>query len=448
MKRINFIALILITAMQTLFAGDYSLEEYVKLVEENSKDLSLARFDKKLAENKKDQASSAVRPMITGSIGYTRNLLEISSPYPVGSGTTVNPATGLYPAVYSDVVINSDNDYSMSLGLQQTLFDLKAFKAIEASEKYITLTGSVFEATRQAIITGAKKIYFQAVLLEEVYLVKKSTEENAYETWKDTQLKFENDLTSELDVLQAEVNWQINVPETTLAMRNRDLALSNLKHMAGIDFNEDLVLTDGLVMIENPPEEVSLGEILGSRPDFQALKIGNQLNEINISAKKSEFFPKLTATAGWGWKASDNGLDLSDGTNAMQVGLELSVPIYYGGLRFSQLEEARINAEKAELEMLKMHDEIQMEINNLDLLLSESMDRIQSAESTLNTAEKAYAIMVVTSRNGMATSLDLKDALLNLEGSRLNYYVAIFDYLDAFFSWQQAVGEGDLLPQF
>ncbi len=448
MKRKSLITLILITVMPILFADNYSLEEYVKLVEENSKDLSLARFDRKLAENQKDQASSAIRPMVSGSVGYTRNLLEITAPYPVGADAGIDPISGLHLIKYMDVPVKSDNEYSLSLGLQQTLFDMKAFKAIEASEKYISLTGSVYEATRQGIITGAKKLYFQTVLLEEVYLVKKSTEENAYEAWKDTFLKFENDLASELDVLQAEVNWQMNVPETTLAMRNRDLALSNLKHMAGIDFDEVLVLTDELVMMENSPEEVSFGNILSSRPDFQALKLGNQLNDINISAKKSEFFPKLTATAGYGWQVSDDGFDLSDGTKALSVGLNLSVPIYYGGIRFSQLEEARIESDKAELQMLKKHDEIRMEINNLDLLLSESLDRIQSAESTLNTAEKAYSIMEVTSRNGMATPLDLKDALLNLEGARLNYYVAVYDYLDAYFSWQQAVGEGDKLPRF
>lgn len=447
MTQIKYFALILITSINILYAGEYSLEEYVTLVEENSKDLSLARFDRELAENKKDQASSVIRPMVSGSIGYARNLLEYTSSYPVYSSTTAD-ATGYYPLIWQDVTVSTENEYSLSLGLQQTLFDMQAFKAIEASEKYISLTGSVYEATRQGVITGAKKLYFQAVLLEKVYQVKKSTEQNAYETWKDTQLKFENDLASELDVLQAEVNWQMNIPETTLAMRNRDLALSNLKHMAGIDFDESPMLTDDLMMIPSAPEEVAFGNILSSRPDFQALKIGNQLNDINISAKKSEFFPTLTASAGYALSIYDDDFDLSDGTNVFQVGFSLSVPIYYGGLRFAQLEEARIESDKAELEMLKKHDDIRTEINNLDLLLSESLYRIESAESTLNTAEKAYAIMDVSSKNGMATPLDLKDALLNLEGARLNYYVAVYDYLDAYFSWQQAVGEGDRLPRF
>lgn len=448
MKSRLFISLLLILSVNLLQAGNYSLEQYLKLVEENSKDLMLARYDRRLAENRKDQATAAVRPMIAGDISYSRNLLEISQSYPVGASPMADPDYGFYPLLTQDVVVNKDNDYSMSFGIQQTIFDMNVFKALEASSKYIELTGSVYEATRQGILTGAKKVYFQTVLLEEVYEVKKATEQNAYEAWKDIQLKYQNDLASELNVLQAEVNWQMKIPETSQAARNRDLALSNLKHMAGISQEEKITLTDELIMLEETPAQINFGEILGSRPDYQALQIGSQLNGINISSKKAEFFPKLTASAGYGWKKSDNAFDLSEGINAVQAGVKLTIPVFYGGVRFSQLEQARIEAEKTQMEILKKHDEIQREVSNLNLLINESMDRIESAEVTLNTAEKAYSIVEISSKNGLAAPLDLKDALLNLEGARLNYYSAVYDYLDAYFSWQQAVGRGDQLPGF
>jgi outer membrane protein TolC len=54
--------------------------------------------------------------------------------------------------------------------------------------------------------------------------------------------------------------------------------------------------------------------------------------------------------------------------------------------------------------------------------------------------------MEISSRNGLATQLDLKDARLSLSGAQLNYYSAIFDYLNSYFQWQQAIGEGDKLP--
>ena len=41
----------------------------------------------------------------------------------------------------------------------------------------------------------------------------------------------------------------------------------------------------------------------------------------------------------------------------------------------------------------------------------------------------------------MATQLELADSRVQLELAVLNYYVATFDYLDAFFDWQLAIGQ-------
>ena len=97
--------------------------------------------------------------------------------------------------------------------------------------------------------------------------------------------------------------------------------------------------------------------------------------------------------------------------------------------------------------LLKKQDEIRTEMNNLELTLEEARDRIESARTALETARQAYAITEISSREGLATQLDLKDALLSRDGAELGYYMSIYDYLDAYFSWQQAVGMGDRLPE-
>jgi ABC-type Fe3+-hydroxamate transport system substrate-binding protein len=40
----------------------------------------------------------------------------------------------------------------------------------------------------------------------------------------------------------------------------------------------------------------------------------------------------------------------------------------------------------------------------------------------------------------MATQLELADSRVQLESAVLNFYVATFDYLDAYYDWQLAIG--------
>ncbi len=440
MKRYLIITILTLTAVLGVNARDLSLAEYLKLVEENSKDLYKADLDKKLAEAQEKLTRSAAMPMIGGSLGYTRNLTEITMPAPVAADTS----TGAL--IYMDVPYNSKNEFSASVGVQQMLFDMTVFKALEASRKYRNMTGTIYEASRQGILTAAKQLYYQTVLLEEVYKVQEATEQNAHETYQEILKKYDNDLASQLDALQAEVNWKINIPEKTKAARNRDLVLSNLKLLAGIPPEEEITLVDTLLDTPGKPDSVELGEVLGNRPDYQAMQGELDLRDINISATRAQFFPSLSASFGYGWQASSDEFSLNDGTGAAQAGLTLTIPIYYGGSRFAKMEQVRVEKEKSRINLIKKQDEIRNEISNLQLLLEESSSRITSAQTTLETAEKAFSIMEISSRNGLATQLDLKDARLSLSGAQLNYYSAIFDYLNSYFQWQQAIGEGDKLP--
>ena len=444
MKKHFIILSLTALALFSLNARDLSLAEYMTLVEKNSRDLYQADIDKELAGAQEKLARSATRPMISAGLGYTRNLLELTMPYAAyaeDSGTA-----GVYDIVYRDVPYNSNNDFSANVGLQQLLFDVKVFKALQASRQYRELTGTIYEATRQGILTAAKQLYYQTVLSGEFYNVAKATEQNAYETYQNYLLKYENEIASELEVLQAEVNWQINIPATTQAARNRDLALSNLKLLAGLNPDDEINLSESLTAIPAGNGKEALGTILGNRPDYQAIQGEIALREINISATRAEFFPSLSATAAYGWQVSNDDFVLEDPTEVMQVGLALTIPLYYGGSRFAKMEQSRLELEKSRVNLLQKQDEVRTEINNLQLLLEEASSRIVSAETTVKTAEKAYRITEISAENGLATQLELKDALLNQAGAKLNYYSAIYDYLNAYFQWQQAVGEGDRLP--
>lgn len=438
------IILLLIIPAMGLFSIDLNLKDYISLVEENSKELSLAQLDKRLALTQEKLARSATRPMIAGEVGYNRNFMKMTQAYPVAVDLS---GSGIQPLITKDIQSSFKNEFTYGVGLQQTIFDMKVFKALEASTLYKDLTGTVYEATRQAIITAAKKVYYLNLLTEEILHVKVSTTDNAHDNYIDIKKKFDSELASELNVLQAEVNWLINVPEATLAERNRDLALSNFRIMAGLGISESIVFVDTLESIPVLPENPPILEILRKRPDYQIKLQTKALKDIQLDANKAEFYPSLSASANYGWGKYSDKFEFDGGIDSFSLGLKLSVPIYYGGSRFSNLEKSRLEIEKSLLEIAKSKDSIISDLNDLGLKLNEASSRIESAQTTLLTAKKAYKIMEISARSGLATQLDLKDTLLNLDGAQLNFYVAIYDYLTAYFDWQAAVGEGDqLLP--
>ncbi len=439
MNRFLNIIFLLIAFNGLLYSESYSLKQILELVESNSKDLNLAQTERELASVQENLTRSAIFPMVAGSFDYTRNFLDIEQAYPVAS------VGGGGPLIYEDVVVNTNNDFSFGVSVQQKIFDMKVFRALEASRQYRTLTGSIYEATRQGITTAGKKIFYQVLLLQEVYLVKKATEQNAYDNYLVVKNKYENEMVSELGMLQAEVNWKIKIPDSTQAEKYYKLALSQLKHMAGINSTEDIILQGSLLEYPELPAEEELSVILSSRFDYQSLVNERALREINIDAQKAEFYPSLSASMTYGWQKSDDNFELKDGMKVLSAGLSVTVPVFYGGSRFALLDKAKLELNKTNTSIRKKVEDIEIEINNIFLTLKEASGRIDSADKTLIIAKKAYSLSETSVINGLATQLDLKDASLNLEGAQLQYYSAIFDYLNAYFDWQQAIGIGDAL---
>jgi outer membrane protein TolC len=105
------------------------------------------------------------------------------------------------------------------------------------------------------------------------------------------------------------------------------------------------------------------------------------------------------------------------------------------------VKRASINLEKSQLRIERARDDIYNELANIFLWMQEARERIESAEATLASAERAFHIAEATSRNGLATQLELKDARLDLDEARLNRYLAIYDYMVAQFEWERATGE-------
>ena len=401
------------------------LADFLSLVEENSLDLTAAETDRLLAEAQERLAKSAIYPMIGGQAGYTRNFIEITQ-----------------EMMGMEIPMNTDNEFSFGVSVEQAIFDMKAFRGVEASREYLKLTGSAYEATRQAIMTAAKKLFYQSLLLQKVLEVRESSQANAYDTFQETRAKFENGIASKMDVLRAEVNWKVTIPETTQAAKNLDVALNNLKNMAGIAPEETIQLSGSLMEYPELPPKLPLQEILSSRPDYEALLNQRQLQEINVAAKRAEFYPSLSANITYGWQAANNEFDLSDPTDSLSAGLTVNIPIFYGGSRFAQLDQARLELEQTHTSIAKKQDDVRTQIESIRLSLKEASDRIESARQTLSTAEQAYEITSTSLESGLATQLELKDARLSLEGAQLQYYSAIFDYLNAYFDWQSAVGVG------
>lgn len=411
----------------------FTLDQYIQRVLDHNKDLKLAQKDKELAFTQKRQAIASALPTVGMESGYTRNLTDY---YMYFDMSALNPqATGIAKAP-----IKRDNELSANVALQQTLFSPQVGSAIKAAKQYQNLTDEVYDASRQAVVIGTKKIFHQALLMQKYYEVAQATENNAKENYEQVKLKFDNGQVSKFELLQAETRWRSTVPQTQQVERNLKLVLNTMKNMAGIPVEEAIELAGSLNEVPPLPEMVGMEQILENRPDYKARLWEEKLRETNVTAAKGSFLPTLTGTVAFAYSAQSNKIEIDEENKLWFAGVKLSLPLFTGGYRPAKIQQAKLELGKTRLNIEKTKEKIENEMTGIELRLKEAHERIVSAETTLNTAKQGFEIAEVTAYNGLATQLQLKDARVGFDQATLNYYAAIYDYLDAYFDWELTTG--------
>jgi outer membrane protein TolC len=434
MKKL-LICVVLALAAGIAAAESFSLEDYLTRVEKFSKDLHLSRQDVEKADVTVNQAWSALLPTVGVQAGYTRNLWDVEQSTPIGAST--NPTGGsnpMYPLVRQDIDSNMDNELALGLGIEQTIFNMKAIAALRASRQYKNLYGTAYDETKKIVTNASRKMYFRTVVLREVLAVMNASEKNNREAYEDMKKQFEAGMARELDMLLAEVAWQQSVPNVTQARKNLENAMIQLKTLAGIELDAPIELTTPLSGFPELPREVSPQESYAKRSDYALLLQQREIAEISIALAEADFYPTVSASLNLARQGYGNESKLMDThVDVLTLGVRIALPVYTGGARRSQLKIEKLNLDKQETELAKKRDDIQAEITSLYLSLKEAWERIESSKITVETAQKAYRLVRLSLANGMATQLELNTSAVRLEEAQLSYYNSVYEYLSLYF---------------
>jgi len=425
-------------------AADYDLAAYLKKVEQDNTDITLARRDLDAAVQSVVQTRSALLPTVGLQGSYTRNMKDIEQPTAVAANSNETVAPGIYPLIYDDYDSNKDNEVLIALGVNQKVFDAEAIARFEQARKGRTLRSEALEATRRGVRNGAKKLYAQTQLAMSVVTVMETSERTAEETYRDIERKFRVGLAKELDMLMAEVDWKSRIPKTTEAKKNAELALMAFKNLAGIPLAEQTTLTESTDRLPELPAQPSLDSVLSSRPDYSIELLTRDIADIAHRASLATFLPTVSASFSYAYGGLGNGSSYDDyDYQAMTLGATVTLPLFTGGYRLSLMESAKIEQQRQARKIAQKKIDIEQELLGLDLQISTAKSNLESARLVVETAQRAFKLAKSAFDSGLATQLSVSQASTNLDEARLGLLNAQYEYRAAFYDLEQAIGSRD-----
>ena len=418
-------------------AREYTMDEYLAMVERNNPDLLTMLKDIELAKTSATMARSVFFPRAGIQGGYNRNFIEQTQ-------STAVASTGPGPLVFQDIRSNFDNELIFGVGLSQVLFSAGAISNYNKAKLGQAIREQSFKAARQAIICAAKKLYVRAQLTLLVVEIMESSERFSLEQYQRVERRYNVGASTEMDLLSAEVNWRSKTDAVMEAKKNAELVLLALRDLAGIPHSETVSLIQTHTNLPEIPGIPNMDSILANRADFRSILLFHDLTGLERKAARNAFIPEISASFNYALGYMNGNSDVPSNDydfNSASLGITINIPIMAGGARLANMKAAKLQQEKSLIALSQKKTAIESELLELQLRLHDAHQRFESSLRTVETARRAVALAQSAYTNGQATYLNVADAQDKMDLVWLNFANVNAEYLSAYFDWELATGD-------
>jgi outer membrane protein len=322
--------------------------------------------------------------------------------------------------------------WSSDLKVTQPIYNGQFFPARKIGQYSIKSAKRAYTYVTKETLFNVARAYYEVLKSQELVKVSQETLELAQEELRVAEVRFKVGEVTKTDVLRAKV--QVERVKRDLVERKNHLKLARnvLSSVMGIGVERYYEVAEpppGEALKEDLKELVS--KAYETRDDLKANLIKINIAEEEKNVVKKKFHPSFNLE--WDY------YQISPETFAQQnefwdLMFKVKIPIFEKGIRFIDLKENIHNISQARLRYQRHKKDIEVEVKDAMLQVKTYESNLATLEKEVELADENYRITSSQYKVGMATSLDLTDALtaLNtvrseLSNMRYNYQLSLLN---------------------
>jgi len=459
-KAIAIAALLLLsTYIRAQQTHALSIQEAIAYANKNNVQVKNALLDYKIQEQTNRNITAAAYPQLNASIGttYFPNVPVQSFPNFISAATYgVLVQEGVKNGSGNPIVAPSDFGFvaaafgtkwnaSGAISLSQILFDGQVFVGLQARKTALDYATRNVEITQENIKVNVYKLYYQLVVSQTQMKQIDANIERASKLLSDTRELYKNGFAEKLDADRATVQLANLETQKLFTQTSIDNGYLGLKFLIGVPLTDSLVLTDK-ISEENIKEGVPLENNYqySDRKEYQFIDATNKLNEYNVKRYKFTYLPTVNLNSQFAKQAFRNQFNFfnkGDWFSSWNIGLNISIPIFDGFARASNVERARLQLKQTQnqLENLKLtiDDQVQNARNNFNAaiqILQSQRKNMELAEEVYNQSKKKYEA-------GLGSTIEITTAQTDLVTAQTNFINALYGAVIAKIDFSKAIGK-------
>jgi outer membrane protein len=320
-------------------------------------------------------------------------------------------------------------NHSLTLNLKQPLLHYDYWVQLSQADNQIAKAVADYEAEQQNLILRVVDAYFKVLAAQDNRDLAQAERIAIARQLEQAKQTFEAGLTAVTDIHEAQAIFDRSVADEIIAENQLENERQGLIEIIGDDNVKIEALRKKPDLIKPEPANIRRWEETADSNSLSIIALSNQVEfaRKTIEVQKSGHLPQLDLLASYSNQDSNSSFGFRGDTN--DVGLQLNVPLYTGGMVNSKIRQASFEYEAAKDKLIAQRRAVHREVNNAYRGGMSSISKADALKTAVKSAESALEATQEGIKVGTRIFLEVLIEERNLYRAKRDYAQSIYDYL-------------------
>ena len=393
-----------------------TLSDIYKIAVKNDPVILAAKANYNADKETLKQGRAVLLPQLSGSA----NKLEPNDP------TSTNPDKTTYSA-----------------SLSQSLFNVPAWFQFKSAKNMDQVAEATFAANQQDLIIRVSEAYFNVLRAYENKQTRKAELSAISRQLEQTQERFEVGLLPVTDVYEIQAIFDEATANNLEASGALDISFEKLQSLTGQRHDKLSGLKDSFTATSPEPIDVDswVEFSLANNFTLKASQLGQQAANATATAAKAQHLPKITISTDYR-KTEQPEANLNGETSEQtSVNLNLTMPIFSGGLTSSQARQSSYKAKAAKHNFIAAKRNTIQAARSTHQQVITNIARVKARTQATKSAESALKATQAGYEVGTRNIVDVLLAQRTVFQAKRNFASARYDYILSMMRLKQVAGQ-------
>lgn len=344
----------------------------------------------------------------------------------------------------NNVRLGVNNTSALQFAASQNIFNRDVLLANRTKGDVRQQARQQTENTKIDLVTNVSKAFYDVLATEQQLKVTNANITRIERSLKDARAQYDAGVVDKTDYKRA----TIALNNAIAARKANEEALvaktEYLKALANYPARQPLDIVYDSAQLEREMVLDTLQAVdMSRRIEYRLLQTQLRLQEANVKYNKWSFIPSVSANGGYNLNFLNNEFSKlynQQFPNSF-AGLTLAFPIFQGGKRKYDIDRARTELRRTQLELVNLQNSVNTEYATALANYKSSLSNFYAVRENVLLATEVYDVINLQYRAGIKTYIEVVNAETDLRTSQINYFNALYQVISSKIDVQRSLGE-------